>query len=268
MDKKILLWNPPHSPDQELSANFGEITGHKGAITSLRWMNNGLLATSSSDTTVGLWDTETGRRTRKFAGHSLVVNEVDQDQNLIASASDDGDVYIWDSNSRDPVTRFHTDFPLLTVAFHKNIVYASGIEPIIRAWDIRSPSSPVFEIETLHTDTITSLTVDDTNLVSRSNDDTVRIYEPKVIPGEHIRPAVYDGATSGNENFTIRAIIRENVILSGSADKTVTTWDVSSRKLMRKLTGHTGTVIDVDEHEGKIASSSIDGSVILRYTNA
>lgn len=63
----------------------------------------------------------------------------------------------------------------------------------------------------------------------------------------------------------IRSIVKNNLILSGSYDKTVTLWDVVSGRLLRKLTGHTGTVLSVDEHDGKIVSSSTDGTVILRY---
>lgn len=235
-------------------------------MTSIRWFNNGNIASSSADTTVGIWDTETGQRLRKFTSHSLVVNEVDQDQNLVASAADDGLVFVWDEREKGFINSFKTEYPLLSVVFHKNIIFASGIEPIIRAWDIRSPSSPLYEIETQHTDSITSLSVDDTNLISRDNH-TVRIYDPKVVPGNHIRPKVYDGAPAGPENLLIRSIVKNNLILSGSADKTVTSWDVTSGRLLRKLTGHSGTVIDVDEHDGKIVSTSVDGKVILRYTN-
>lgn len=260
----------PHSLDQcSESPNYGEILGHKSAITSVRWLNQDKVITSSADTTLGLWDTNTGKRLRKFSQHSLVVNEVDHDSSRIASAGDDGFAYIWDENSKKPVNSFKTEYPLLTIALHKNIIYTSGIEPVIRAWDLRSPSQPIFEVETQHSDTITSLSVDDSNLISRSMDDTVRIYEPKIVPGNHIRPnAVYDGATSGNENLLIRAILREHVIYSGSADRTITSWDLTSKKLLRKLTGNSGTVIDVDEHEGKLLSTSVDGTVILRYTNA
>lgn len=261
-----MLWTLPHTGED--AQNNGELLGHKSAITSLRWLDRGQLASSSADRTLGIWDAETGAKIRKLAGHDLVVNEIDQDENLIASASDDGKLQIWDPQSKTPIKTFQTDYPLLTVAFHKNIVYTAGIEPVIRAWDVRSSSEALFEIETNHTDSITSLSVDDSNLISRSQDDTVRIYEPKVIPGNHIRKQVYDGATSGAENFTIRCLVRSNVIYSGSADHTVTSWDLTSKRLLRKLTGHTGTVIDIDEHEGKLASTSVDGKVILRYTNS
>lgn len=261
-----MLWNLPHSSSQEQASNYGEITGHKSAVTSIRWLDNGNIASSSADTTVGIWDTETGQRLRKYTSHSLVVNEVDQDQNLVASAGDDGTAFIWDAREKGFTNSFRTEYPLLTVAFHKGMIFASGIEPIIRAWDIRSPSSPVFEIETLHTDSITSLSVDDTNLISR-DDYSVRIYDPKVVPGNHIRPKVYDGAPAGPENLLIRTVVRKNLIFSGSSDKTVTSWDVTSGRLLRKLTGHSGTVISVDEHDGKVVSASTDGNVILRYTN-
>jgi len=260
-----VLWNLPHASSADSPPNYGELTGHKSAVTSVRWLNNGNIASSSADTTVGIWNTETGQRLRKFTSHSLVVNEVDQDQNLVASAGDDGHVFLWDERDKGFINNFKTDYPLLTVAFHNNIVFASGIEPVIRAWDIRSPSTPIFEIETQHADSITSLSVDDSNLISR-DDYTIRIYDPKVVPGNHIRPKVYDGAPAGPENLLIRSVVKNNLIYSGSSDKTVTSWDVTSARLVRKLAGHSGTVIDVDEFEGMIASTSTDGSVILRYT--
>lgn len=265
IDKKLLLWRLPHVSNFEDNPNFGEISGHKSAITSLKWLADGKLATSSADTTVGLWDTQTGTRIRKFNDHKLVVNDVDQDDNLISSVSDDGNVFIWEEQTRNPINSFKTEYPLLSVAFHNRLVYASGIEPVIRAWDLRFPNSPVFEIETKHNDSITSLDIDDSNLISRSQDDTIRIYEPKVVPGDHIRPKIYVGSVSGDEQLLIRAIIRENLIYSGSADKTVTSWDISSGSLLKKIPGHQGTVIDVDQHEGKLLSTSVDGSIVLRY---
>ncbi|CCH44266.1 putative WD repeat-containing protein [Wickerhamomyces ciferrii] len=265
-ERRVLLWNLPHVLTPGQNPNYAEITGHKSAVTSTRWLNNGNIASSSADTTVGIWDTETGQRIRKFAAHSLVVNEVDNDQSLVASVGDDGIAFVWDEREKSYINNFKTDYPLLSVAFHNNILFASGIEPIIRAWDIRSPMTPLYEIETQHTDSITSLSIDDNNLISK-DDQTIRIYDPKIVPGTHIRPKIYDGAPAGTENLLIRSVIKDNLIISGSGDKTVTAWDMTSGRLLRKLTGHTGTVIDVDEHNGKIASSSVDGTVILRYTN-
>lgn len=264
MDKDIRIWRLPHVSNFEDNPNIGLISGHKSAITSLRWLNNEVV-TSSADTTVGLWDIHTGSRLRKFSNHELVVNEVACFDNLISSVSDDGNLLVWDKLSKDPINSFKTDYPLLTVAFHNSLIYTSGIEPVIRAWDLRFDNVPVFEIETKHNDSITSLDLDDSNLISRSQDNTIRIYEPKIIPGNHIKPKIYDGSISGDENLLIRSIIRENIIYSGSADNTVTCWNLNSGALLKKIQGHNGTVIDIDEHDGKILSTSVDGTIILRY---
>ncbi|KAH3688385.1 hypothetical protein WICPIJ_000628 [Wickerhamomyces pijperi] len=265
MDKSILLWSLPHSNDSELTENYGMIEGHKSAVTSLSWMGSDRLASSSADMSVGIWDTNTGERLRNFREHTYVVNQVDTEEGLIASASDDGTVRIWDQNSKKSVHTLSTEYPLLTVQIKDKLLYTAGIEPMIRCWDIRSTSTPLFEIETQHSDMITSLSVDQTNMISRSSDDTIRLYEPNPIPGNHIKPQVYSGATSGDENLVIRCLLRGHIVYSGSSDNTLTSWDLSTSRLIKKQPGHKGTVLDIDEFEGIIATSSVDGNVILRY---
>lgn len=265
MDKSILLWSLPHANDRELSENYGMIEGHKSAVTSLSWLSPDKLASSSADMSVGIWDTNTGERLRNFKEHTYVVNQIDVDQGLIASASDDGSVKVWDANSKKAAHTFKTEYPLLTVQFKDNLVYTSGLEPIIRCWDIRSPTKPLFEIETLHTDIITSLSVDENHMISKSQDDTIRLFEAKPLPGNHTKNQIYSGASSGDENLIIRCLIKGHTIYSGSADNTLTSWDLSTSRLLKKQPGHKGTVLDIDEFEGIIATSSVDGNVIVRY---
>lgn len=280
VDKAILLWKLPVNGNDAEDTNFGVLSGHKSAVTSVRWSSdNSMLATSSADRTIGFWDSQTGTRIRKCIGHELCVNEVSmssESDDLALSVGDDGWCCLWDKRQKSPTIEIETEYPLLTGTFNTqgSVFYIAGIDPVIKAYDIRDttktlwecPASPINE-------SITSLAInsEDSMLVSRSMNGFVNTYSAKEFVPEGIsraNPSVYNGAPSGDEQQLIRCCFsNDNVsILSGSEDKTVTTWDLLSRKIQRKLEGHRSTVLGVDYHptERIIVSTSVDGTVIVR----
>lgn len=273
MDKQILLWTIPTDIKEE-TPNYGTLNGHKGAVTSLQFSDN-IIVSASADSTLGVWDCETGTRIRKCEGHDLVVNDISMNQeNFIVSVCDDGISYIWDSREKHPVGHIETEYPLLACEMNSRLtsIYISGIDPSIKSYDIRKLSSPSWSIEG-QVDTVSSLAInhDDSVLVSRSLKGMVKTFNAKdFVPKGMSRanPYMYDGAPSGKENYLIRACFNSNstLILSGSEDKSTTLWNYSTRKLQNKFDGHAGAVIDVDHHPllGIIASSSSDGTVIVR----
>ncbi len=63
--------------------------------------DGGRVASASSDETIKLWDTETGREVRTLRGHSKGINRLaySPDGRRLASASHDGTVKLWDAAS-------------------------------------------------------------------------------------------------------------------------------------------------------------------------
>lgn len=273
-DKTIQLWNIPTNEHEE-SPNYGVLEGHKLAVTALRWSkDDNFLATSSADSTIGIWDVTTGTRVRKGTGHELAVNEIEiSADSLVLSVGDDGSAKIWDQREKHPVSVIDSPYPVMTGTFNKagSVVYLAGIDPKIRAFDIRQIGTSIWECEG-QTASITSLALnnDGSVLLSRAMDGKVRTYSAKdEIPkgATRLSPYVLDGA-GGNEYDLIRArFSNSNVsIISGSDDNTATIWDYNSRKVTKKLVGHNGTVLDVDYHPSdKISlSTSTDGTIIVR----
>lgn len=295
-DRKILLWDLPTKelyennkgklgPDVNgriedlegvFSLNYGVIEGHKSAITSLRWtVDSSSIITSSADTTVGIWDAETGKRIRKCSLHSLCVNEVDvTGESTIVSCGDDGTVNVWDQREKKPTGSIDTKYPLTTVCFDSAgmRVFTSGIDPTVLAYDIRDLSKPTFSVES-HGEPTTSLTrnQDDSALVVRSMDGQIRtINAREYIPLNVSREGtqIFEGALSGKEQLLIRVSMNKSgtEICTGSEDNSVITWEYATRRVTGKYTGHSSTVVDTDYHPdgNMLLSSSTDGSVIIR----
>ncbi|CUM47732.1 uncharacterized protein AC631_01707 [Debaryomyces fabryi] len=275
LDRTILLWKLPRSEEEE-TPNYGVIKGHKSAVTSVRWLYDDItLVSASADTTIGFWDSETGKRTKKCVGHELAVNEISVSKDSLAlSASDDGSACLWDQRQKEATNKVTTEYPLLSCTFNNrgNTFYIGGIDPKIQAYDMRVMDKPVWTCEG-QVDSITSIAInkDDSILLSRSLNGALRTYSAREFVPEGIprmNPYIYDGAPSGNEYQLIRACFStDNVsIASGSEDKTVTIWDYKSRKILSKISGHRGATLDIVYHptERILASTSTDGSIIVR----
>ena len=176
--------------------NFNVLEGHKNAVLDCAWCDEDCLVTCSADKTVMLWDATTGKRLRKWAEHTAVVNAVDRGVNetQVVSASDDRTCLVWDRRQKRPSGTLEAQFPVLAVAAsaeHQQI-YTSGIDPKIYAWDVRRLEHPLFAMSG-HTDTVTSLAVHphhDTHLLSNSMDQSLRSWD--------IRP--FAGGTGSSNN--------------------------------------------------------------------
>ena len=101
---------------------------------------------ASADKSVGLWDADKGKRTKKYTGHSAVVNSVSMAQNnepFAVSASDDCTAMVWDLRMRQSVDTMAdpegSGFPLTAVSFSadQDYIFTAGIDNVVRAWDRR-----------------------------------------------------------------------------------------------------------------------------------
>ena len=86
--------------------------GHQGAIAQIVTAPGGLIATAGDDHTVRLWDTATGKESRRLQhGHWVRAVALSPDGRRLASSSLDDTVCLWDTPTGKEIYKFtgHSD---------------------------------------------------------------------------------------------------------------------------------------------------------------
>lgn len=276
-DKSINLWRVYGE-----NANFGVLRAQNGAITSLAFTPSQSLVAASTDKTVATFDTERGEVVRRHRGHRAIVNCVDVtkggNRELIASASDDGLVKIWDVEAKLPIDEVELGYPVTSVKWSEDgqQLFIGGIDNDIHCFDLRS-KSVLYSLHG-HNDTVTSLALSPsgTHLLSAAADDTCKIWDVRPFaPSTNASSPTEDprqyrslpGAPSGFEGWLRKASWDRDGsrVAVGGADRCVTIYNVEQNRLTHKLPGHTGftTAIAFSPKDNIVCSAGTDSTIYL-----
>lgn len=152
-DSKLLPKGPPRAT----------LSGHRGPVTTVATHPvYSLIASGSEDTTIKLWDYETGQYERTLKGHTAAITSVvfSPSGQLLASASADMSAKLWDTTTFQCIKtlRGH-DHTLSSICFSSNsdFIYTSSRDHTIKCWEV----STGFSIRTYngHGDAVKCLTV-------------------------------------------------------------------------------------------------------------
>jgi WD40 repeat protein len=117
------------------------LQGHTDTIFTVSFSPDGKeLATTSFDSTVKLWDAETGQELDTLAGHSDVTTRTafNADGSLLASSSFDGSVKVWDLETGEELyTLPGHDATPWAIAFSPDgkLIATGGNDRTLRLWD-------------------------------------------------------------------------------------------------------------------------------------
>ncbi|PVF91794.1 WD40 repeat-like protein [Serendipita vermifera] len=247
---------------------------HTGTVWGVVYSPNGRnVASCSSDTTIRIWDVETGTLVSEpLRGHTGLVYGVaySPDGQRIVSGSADRTIRIWDAQNLiqigEPMTG-HTKW-INCVAYSPDGQYiASGSDDrTIRIWDAKT-GTLIGEPLQGHTHRVWCVVFssDGHHVISGSDDSTVRVWDYSI--------GLLDGKPLEGHTGGVRAVAcspNGQYIASGSDDKTIRIWETSERsQSCRVLKGHTGSVYAVSySPDGRhIVSGSEDKTVRIWDAN-
>jgi WD40 repeat protein len=223
------------------------LAGHATVLTGVSISRDGRRAASASwDSTLKVWDLQSGRELHTLEGHSglLSVNGVamSADGRRVVSASRDRTLKVWDLESGRELHTLegHVDSVNGVALSHdgKRAVSASD-DRTLKVWDLERGR----ELRTLagHTDAVrhVALSEDGRRAVSASDDGTLKVWD---LEGGHELHTLkgHSGAVSA---VAVSGDGRRAV--SASHDRTLKVWDLEIGREIRTLTGHSDPVWSV-----------------------
>ncbi len=285
LDQLQVPWFREHfQQNKESRALLRTFEGHTDSVLDVAITPDGMYAVSASeDSTLRLWDLQSGECLRIFEGHRWYVNglSISPDGKFVISASFDQKMRLWDLQRGECVRLFQkdTDFVIGT-AFNPDGSYAlppdihffavaitpdgrqavsASTDGVLRLWDLQSGEClRTFEG---HESAVIDVAVspDGRHIISTSEDKTLRLWDLQ--SGKSLR--IFDGHESAVHGIAISPDGRH--IISASDDKTLRLWDLQSGECLRTFDGHTAGVSGVAiSPDGRyIISASGDKTVRL-----
>ncbi|MBN1664821.1 MAG: ABC transporter permease subunit [Deltaproteobacteria bacterium] len=238
VEKYIRLWEVP-SGDMR-----GELRGgHSGHVLGLAYSPDGrLIASAGEDLSIAIWNANTMELITNLIEHSRPVTCVafSPDGKLLASGSQDKNIILWDVETYAPVATLSGHaLTVNSIAFSPDgntIVSGSSDETIIE-WDVATGT----QIRSLigHTGYVKGVAYSpDGKLIVSSCEDnenidnTAKVWDAST--GRLIR------SLEGHTNAVMTAVFSTDgrTIATGSRDKTIKLWDVTSGTERVTLFGH------------------------------
>ncbi|BAZ15377.1 serine/threonine protein kinase with WD-40 repeats [Calothrix sp. NIES-4071] len=239
------------------------LRGHSSDVNSVVFAPDGkMLASSSDDKTIKLWNPVTGQSISTLKGDSDWIWDIafSPDGKILASCGADKTIKLWD---------VATGLQIRTLKGHTNGVTSVAISPdgkqlasssldkTIKLWNITNGQ----EVRTLkgHSQAVDNVifSPDGVTLASGSWDNTIKLWN--LTNGQEIR------TLKGHSDFVLSiAFDAKGVMLaSGSKDKTIKLWNLVTGELSRTIKAHTDKVNSVTFASGANYSKAFKTSEIL-----
>ncbi|KGO71579.1 hypothetical protein PITC_044560 [Penicillium italicum] len=274
-DAAVRIW---HTASGRLIHVF---EGHLAGISALAWAPNGeWIATGSDDKTIRFWNVNTLKaHTKVFDGHHNYVYQIAfaPKGNILVSGSYDEAVFMWDVRRAHVMRSLpaHSD-PVagIDVVHDGTLIASCALDGLIRIWDTHSGQClRTLVMEDNPPATCVKFSPNGKFVLAWTLDGCIRMWsyvESRVVK-------TFQGHV--NEKYSLSGCFgyygSQDVlynpplcyVVSGSEDGSIIFWDLVSKQILQRLTGHSDAVICV--HTGTlngkrlVVSCGIDKTVRL-----
>ncbi|KAL2017517.1 hypothetical protein VTK56DRAFT_2009 [Thermocarpiscus australiensis] len=154
------------------------LSGHTNGVTCLQLDDNiNILATGSYDTTIRIWNIETGEELRALRGHTRAIRALQFDDSKLISGSLDNTIKIWNWHTGECISTLqgHTD-GVLSVHFDAQLLVSGSIDRSVKIFDFNSKEAFCLKG---HTDWVncTRLDIASRTVMSGSDDTTIKLWD-------------------------------------------------------------------------------------------
>ncbi|KAJ4494957.1 ribosome biogenesis protein Sqt1 [Lentinula edodes] len=268
MDGKIRLWRRLGKENYRSWEFLTELQG-PDEVMFLKWHPKGnVLLAGSNDTTLWLWQLPTGNTMQVFAGHTGPVQcgTFTPDGKRIVSACGDGTLILWDPRSPTPVFKLTAQ----DARFDLDGITSLGVNPSSTLAVVGGAAGGVRVVSLTKGEVVSALG-------GHTEGESVEAVEFIDLTGAGSGPGVVaTGATDGKiclwdlSTMRLRSTVEHSdavttllavpppnnhLLISGSADKTLRTWDARTGTLIKAHRGHQGPILG--------ASLGLNGSVVV-----
>ncbi|PKI43548.1 hypothetical protein CRG98_036040 [Punica granatum] len=258
-DKKAVLWYT------DTLTPKATLEGHASMITDVRFSPGmPLLATSSFDKTVRVWDADNpGHSLWTFMGHNAAVMSLDFHPNkddLICSCDEDGEIRYWSINNGSCARVFKGGMYQMRFQPRVGRYLAAAAGNVISILDVETPACR----QTLqgHTKPIHSVCWNSTgDLLASVSEDAVRVW---TLGSGSEGECVHELSCNGNKFYSCVFHPTYPSLLAIGCYQSLELWNMSENQMM-SLPAHDGIIaaLAVSNVTGLVASASHDKSVKL-----
>eukprot|EP00002_Diphylleia_rotans_P040976 TRINITY_DN9858_c0_g1_i1.p1 TRINITY_DN9858_c0_g1~~TRINITY_DN9858_c0_g1_i1.p1 ORF type:complete len:2738 (-),score=353.47 TRINITY_DN9858_c0_g1_i1:272-7834(-) len=243
-----------------------ELKGHTADVRSVCYLDgpegSRWLVSAGSDRIIRIWDLGSGEQLKAIEGHGWSINCVCsfrgvEGEYLLASAAEDRTARVWDLVKGSEIVCFskHTDAvcavcPVFDAGQSDRLVASGGRDNIIHLWDAYTGQVKI-------------------SLAGHTRSVNVMICVQ--MPAISSSDAVQDPSQPLVSGLPTPNLVKRTVLVSGSYDRTVRLWEVSTGKLIQTLSGHTWYVkclTSVISPTGALWIASGGGDKTVRVWNA
>lgn len=263
--------------------------GHTNGVMCVQFDDN-IIASGSYDSTIKIWDIESGKEIRTLRGHTLGIRCLQFDDTKLASGSLDGTIKFWDLESGRQLCNLTGHTAGVTSLHFDGATVASGsMDHTIRVWNFKDRSASVLRG---HTEWVNCVKIDAASrtLLSCSDDCTIRLWDldtmrcikvfhghaaqvQQVVPmpiGFDLDPAVDPSAAADSTDLVTWTYDDPNdadrpppprYMVTGALSGNIRLWDIHSGRCLRTFFGHIEGVWGLAADTLRVVSGANDGMI-------